>query len=874
MSANNVSTGFDLRTGQWQIDWPQRVSRHDVVYLTPPEDPMQGMPAGNGDVGILLWTEVSKVVLAVNKSDLWDNDVAGSFHNWSRKEEERVTTLRHGFRLIVDFQLPVFDLFYLKDCRGRISLADAKIELAVDSAFGSVALDAFVAPSGVVCGLVKTCLEENLDARIVIERFGSRTFSHWYKLICRDATIGLSDADAFIADNTACVQQKLTSGTFVGGFRVISNNLAINYRRLHRRACSADIAAKSAEKQFDFIATVTAPAADATQASAALKRILDDAQTKGIAALYRDHAAAWQRFWLRSFMDCGDDYIDNLWHLAMYYANSSQRGAYPVRFINGLWGWNRDCQPWNFYFHWNQQQIYWPLNAAGHHDLCQSYLNYRFNALPHNKKDAAVLHRAAGAFVSDVSDRNGYNSYTEGHNYTPVAEIALDFWRQFQFTQDMDFLRQKALPYMLEAAEFMLSRFEFCPDGRYHAKAGTPYEGWLMLEDCLTVIAATKSLVKAVAEALEIVGDAAGAEKFKVFLSKIVDIPQMPLDKRYCRRQAEGGCLVFKDVFFDGYRSLSDKMLALGFLPADKRPQAACEAVDSRGAQFVDGVFPAAALSAVFPSGAVTLSDKGSDVFNAAANSALLQAPDCMGWDPLPIVLARLGLAEPFDAVLRHFTRWQIYPNGWGHYGPWEVASTDATLRFKKNKVQDTATSTIEGFDWCRYPTDTPEFLFPAWPFRHFGMEFFGVLACAVNESLLQSHEGIIRIGPAVHHRQNATFTLHARGGFQVSAQIQQGKPLWAHIKNLLPRKNLCKLANPWPMAALYAVESSGSVRLWRQSDESIVSIPLEENSAVLCLPAQMKLADWKVLPFCYQTNNSVKYSADGKTQLGLDRYF
>lgn len=50
----------------------------------------------------------------------------------------------------------------------------------------------------------------------------------------------------------------------------------------------------------------------------------------------KEHCEAWKHFWLRSYMETGDVYLDNLWHLTMYYAAASQRGAYPGNFINGL----------------------------------------------------------------------------------------------------------------------------------------------------------------------------------------------------------------------------------------------------------------------------------------------------------------------------------------------------------------------------------------------------------------------------------------------------------------------------------------------------------------------------------------------------------
>ncbi len=70
-----LKSAFDPDTGSWHINWPERVSRHDLVYLTPPEDPLQGIPLGNGDAGVLSWFEESKTIFVVNKCDLWDDAI-------------------------------------------------------------------------------------------------------------------------------------------------------------------------------------------------------------------------------------------------------------------------------------------------------------------------------------------------------------------------------------------------------------------------------------------------------------------------------------------------------------------------------------------------------------------------------------------------------------------------------------------------------------------------------------------------------------------------------------------------------------------------------------------------------------------------------
>ena len=115
--------------------------------------------------------------------------------------------------------------------------------------------------------------------------------------------------------------------------------------------------------------------------------------------------------------------------------------------------------------------------------------------------------------------------------------------------------------------------------------------------------------------------------------------------------------------------------------------------------------------------------------------------------------------------------------------------------------VEDAAYSNIKD---ARIDDDgnTPTFLFPTRPFRHMGMESMSVLACAMNEALLQSHDGTIRVAPAVTDTQIARFTLHARGGFIVSSEITDGKPLWIAIESVLG--NNCKLQIPWPTAYVF----------------------------------------------------------------------
>jgi alpha-L-fucosidase 2 len=200
--------------------------------------------------------------------------------------------------------------------------------------------------------------------------------------------------------------------------------------------------------------------------------------------------------------------------------------------------------------------------------------------------------------------------------------------------------------------------------------------------------------------------------------------------------------------------------------------------------------------------------------------------------------------------------RWQFYCNGWGHYGPRDIMHADASLRLRTTLVRDTAEPDREA--WLQ---------FPAWPFRHMGMESMSVLACALNESLLQSHDGVLRIAPAATPDQNARFTLHAAGGFVVSAEIEQDAAQWVAIESR--RGGTCRVANPWAIAHLY----HGGALVGSLDSRTVVFDTLPGERYVLA-PSPEVMANWQLTPAAPLRNDASKATATKRASLGLPRMF
>jgi hypothetical protein len=67
-----------------------------------------------------------------------------------------------------------------------------------------------------------------------------------------------------------------------------------------------------------------------------------------------------------------------------------------------------------------------------------------------------------------------------------------------------------------------------------------------------------------------------------------------------------------------------------------------------------------------------------------------------------------------------------------------------------------------------------------------------------INEMLLQSYEGVIRIFPNWNHSKDASFDhLRAYGAFLVSSRITNGRV--EYVKLFSEKGRPCILENPWP---------------------------------------------------------------------------
>ncbi len=740
-----MKTHFDPASARWLRSTSARIPRHDLFFGTPVNTPEAGLPIGDGDTGSLLWLEKDGLRIHINKCDLWQDAPPGV--TWDDEcycsgHEEELSCLKHAGEIAVRFDAPLFEYLYQKKFCARLSLADATAKIHAETPFCSFAAEAFAeSGSGVTAIKISCSSEDPASPAVTLSRWGSRTLWRWYSQQKFAPEVGLDGTEASAEDGRLYVTQELNAAKFCVGLSLLGESPEPAVRNAHTAAYRFD---ERTEHSFTLFFTVKT-GADTAEAKANCAAALKEAETAGFDALHERHAAAWRDFWDKSYVALSDDYLENIYHLYLYIMNSESRGAYPPHFTSGLWGYYHDYIPWVYYFHYNIQHMYAPLDAAGHGELARCYYDMRKDGVPIFRKYAEKVKKKPGIFVHDVTDRYGRGADYDSLNCTPAAQIAMQMYRHWRFTGDEKFLAEYALPMMRGAAEFYLGMLEKGEDGLYHIRGTTNYEGNAPTDDTLTDFTMIRALFPALAEFCE--------EDLREKLADVLaHLPQpmlLPLEEydwdgeRFTWGIGKGRVpLGDGRVFGIGTRDGAPVRKSYGDPDCPKRLYG----------------FPDIELSPLYPAGIFGLKDKGTPLFDNMTNQMMLHQTgrNCGHWNMLPVYLARMGMGEEFTDNCRGMLESnQGFLNGFnaesgegGSPGGWPVwyNFTD-TGTGKKHKVK----------------TDD---------FTHFDFETGPILAMGIVESLLQSHEGVLRVFPAVKTGDRAEFSLYAEGGFLVGGEI------------------------------------------------------------------------------------------------------
>ena len=181
------------------------------------------------------------------------------------------------------------------------------------------------------------------------------------------------------------------------------------------------------------------------------------------------------------------------------------------------------------------------------------------------------------------------------------------------------------------------------------------------------------------------------------------------------------------------------------------------------------------------------------------------------GWSQDGIWAARLGLADEAARIVKEQARLK---NSF-RYGGWKSG---------------------DDISWPEDDTLPAHERLSTNPFLDAG----GNSAFNLQEMLLQSHQGIIRIIPAWPNDWSGLFRLRARNGFLIAAAIVNGNVPFVEIQSIFG--NSCAMENPWKGEQV--IVRSDATRILKSQDETI-HFETEKGKIYVIEPVKKSLTTW-----------------------------
>ena len=175
------------------------------------------------------------------------------------------------------------------------------------------------------------------------------------------------------------------------------------------------------------------------------------------------HIAWWKNFWDRSAVSIPDKLLEKQYYLEMYKFGCVARSNTPPISLQAIWtADNGNLPPWKGDIHndLNTQLSYWPGYASNHLDLTASYTNFLWKTRLTNKQWTKNFFGVDGLNVPGVETisgkpMGGWAQYSLSP--TTVCWLAQHFYWQWRYGMDKKFFYEKLKPYYDEVSKYLLN---------------------------------------------------------------------------------------------------------------------------------------------------------------------------------------------------------------------------------------------------------------------------------------------------------------------------------------------------------------------------------------------------------------------------------
>ena len=794
------------------------VSQHNLIYDTAPSDWQDGFPIGNGHFGAMV-SQPQGIEFAINKLDVWDRRaqyppkipfsrimelIEGcdeTFLPWTtgphkpagKRTRRNLEQLRKELATEVPspdalkpspklcgkltialddwFMPPLHTLFRQEQ---QLSLYDATVSGEYELAAKAMRFDSFVHPDTNVIGVK---MEDTwTDDRLAYPYEQLVILSRDYEPSLGRMTTGFDDGVAWIrykfTDGFEYVLAMLVDGVETSAPEVSPTDI--------RLVAKLDYAKKRKYSYNVYVAAATS-LEDKVPLERA-KRLLKDAAKQGWKKLKQTHDKWWAAFWAKSGIELGNKLLEGLWYFNLYQFASSSRGK-DAPGLFGLWATCRSV-PWLGDIHgdMNMQMTYWHIFSSNHIELGEPMFATMEKVAEVARKQTKEWYGIDGLKFQIATLDTGVELTTDYYRMMicSTAFYGLLFWDWYTHTQDRKVLEEHVFPILEDGSKFYVAMTREKDGTLLIGPSWAPEQGPLPAYNCNNDLGLLKPFWKAYVEACEILDVKSELrEKVEYFLERFPEYPK------------KNGEFIDSLTAGDFIRLNHPGLLAMAVPGND-----------------VDGDSPLAKVGRktlrnyLDRTNRRSFSDRKSSACDMTWTWLLCHAVKLFDVDYAEHILMDIGISE------------YLKPNGmFAYMGGGLFRSIDKKRRAYM-RDDDPAIHALFSL------SSTSRGKQLAMSMLQQGSAYL----YSINQMLMQSQGGIIRIFPAVLHCVGdcAFDPLRAEGAFLISARRKNSKTAQVGIKSLAGK--LCKLR-------IYDVADSPALKLIDSKGNAVNAERIDKNT-------------------------------------------
>lgn len=699
---------------------------HEITYTKPAEEWMDGLPLGNGDIGAMVFGAPWEMKVLLNKMDIWDNRFCGNKSNMHARtfHEVRAAVERGDAEWLKNADHKTRQVIRKPGCPSFQPAGILEVEFggggSVSYMRQVLSLDRGTVESHWRVGgevFETSCFVNVPDdvLTVALRNKGGRVKKATVRLY-RLQNDELPSPRFKVAGEAAALQFCFPDGLRYA-IAVVSDSSA-RLRATDRRVTI--VVTIPAGEQARLFLSIGCSEAEENPLDGAVSRALG-ACRKSYETLVWNHEAWWRQFWSQSSVSLPDSKLEMLWYFALYAMACCSRSGKQAPGLQGAWS-IENAPPWHADYHLdcNIQAAYWPIYTGNHLELGEPFYRLFCEMLPQVKQDTEKYYGIEGASFPCMTNKSGKSIggyVTTDHWPGKGAWVAQHYWWHYAYSCDMRFLRVRAYPFMKECVAFYEGYLRKDRTGRYEIyPTNSPEQGENGFSAWGRNDTITIVLIKELlANLIEASTILKVDAKHRVKWKRMLKrLPPYPTRKGY-----------LTDMEGRDFRESHRHMSALA-------PIYPCDDISLNSTK------------RMFKLGLASYRDTLSKGFKAYFGFSF-------PW--LACIAARLGLGRDAVKMLRRYLDTFVDRNLFS-------MSFDFRLRLA-----------------ARYDKEEFARLLARPPGKVLQLESSSIAGAAVNEMLLQSQGGKMRVFPAVPPGWTASFkSLRARGGFLISASMKRGR--------------------------------------------------------------------------------------------------